>query len=60
MNEGSRRARAEFANKIRPIVAEIRETGIRTWAGLAEALNRRGITSRQGTRWYGSTVKALG
>ena len=60
MNIGARRAREQFANKVRPIVEEIKETGIKTWAGVAEALNRRGISTRQGTRWYGSTVKALG
>jgi len=60
MHIGARRAKEQFAAKIRPIVEEIKETGIKTWAGVAEALNRRGITSRQGTRWYGSTVKAIG
>lgn len=60
MNIGARRAKEQFAAKIRPIVQEIREAGIRTWAGLAQALNRRGISSRTGGTWYGSTVKAIG
>ena len=57
MNEGAKRARVEFASKIRPIIEEIKRTGISTLQGIADCLNRRGIQSRTGKIWHPSNVR---
>ena len=41
------------------VVQEIRAAGITTYAGIAEALNRRGIRTRRGKDWHASTARRL-
>jgi len=42
-----------------PIVASIRASGAITLAGIAVALNARGIRTARGGRWHVSTVQNL-
>lgn len=57
---GAGRARANtFAANVGPIVASIRASGITTLAGIAEALNARGIRTARGGAWYAATVRNL-
>jgi hypothetical protein len=50
--------RAEgFALAVAPIIAGIVASGIGTDAGIAEALNARGIATARGGRWHAQTVK---
>ena len=48
-----------FAASILPLVRAIRASGVYTLAGIAEALNARGIRSVRGSRWHVSTVQNL-
>ena len=57
MNAGAHRAKEEFAAKVRPVIAEIRQAGVSTLKGIAECLNRRGIATRTGKTWYPATVR---
>ncbi len=60
MVEGYRRERVKFVSRVRPIVDEIRSTGVTTLQGIADCLTRRGIPTRTGkTVWFPSTVKTI-
>ena len=60
MVEGYRRQRLEFVNRVRPIIDEIKSTGVSTLTGIADCLNRRGILTRTGKSvWFPSTVKTV-
>lgn len=60
MVEASRRAKAEFLSKVRPMVDEIRQTGVTTLQEIADCMNRRGIPTRTGKSvWFPSTVKTV-
>ncbi len=59
MNEGARKARIDFKNKIVPIINEIKSTGIETLQGVADCLNRRGISTRTGKHWYPTQIRNL-
>jgi DNA invertase Pin-like site-specific DNA recombinase len=48
---------AEFACAIAPIIAGIMASGIGTDAGIAEALNARGVATARGGRWHAQTVR---
>jgi len=48
-----------FAANLMPIVEAIRASGVTTLAGLADALNARGVRSRRGGRWHISAVQNL-
>ena len=48
-----------FAANVLPIVAAIRASGVETLAGIAEALNARGIRSARGGQWRISSVQNL-
>jgi DNA invertase Pin-like site-specific DNA recombinase len=48
-----------FAANVLPIVAAIRASGINTLAGIADALNARGIRSARGGNWHASAVQNL-
>jgi hypothetical protein len=53
-----RRQREKFLKKIRPVIDEIKSTGVSTLTGIADCLNRRGIPTRTGKSvWFPSTVK---
>ena len=63
---GSSFARAQMvinsdthAMNVAPIIAKIREDGIETFQGIADALNDQGITTRSGHRWYAGTVRLI-
>jgi len=52
--------RAEaFASNVMPIVSSIQAAGVTTLAGIAEALNGRGVRTARGGRWHVSTVMNL-
>ncbi len=57
MNIGARKAKIEFIAAIRPLVIEIQKTGVTTLQGVADCLNRRGIETRTGKKWYPATVR---
>jgi DNA invertase Pin-like site-specific DNA recombinase len=60
MVEGYRRQKMEFISKVRPVIDEIKSTGVTTLAGIAQCLTRRGIPTRTGkTVWFPSTVKTV-
>ncbi|MGD9507011.1 MAG: recombinase family protein [Geminicoccaceae bacterium] len=48
-----------FAANVMPIVLSIQATGITTLAGIAQALNGRGVRTARGGRWHVSTVMNL-
>lgn len=47
----------EHAERVLPIIAEIRRAGVSTLQGIADALNARGVRSARGGRWHPSTVR---
>jgi len=54
------RAQAQqFAFNVLPIVESIRAAGITRLAGIAGALNARGIATARGGRWHAATVRRL-
>lgn len=54
----SDKARAH-ADKVAPIVAELRQAGTESLRAIAEALNARGVLTLQGKTWHKSTVRNL-
>jgi DNA invertase Pin-like site-specific DNA recombinase len=50
---------SRFAGNVLPIVAQVRAAGVTTLAGIADALNARGIHTARGGKWYATTVKNL-
>ncbi len=60
MVEGYRRQKLEFIAKVRPIIEEIKSTGVTTLTEIAQCLTRRGIFTRTGKAvWFPSTVKTV-
>lgn len=49
----------QFAGSVQPLVASLQEHGVTTLAGIAEALNGRGVRTARGGRWHVSTVRNL-
>jgi hypothetical protein len=57
---GCRRQKEAFLTKVRPVIDEIKSTGISILMGIADSLNRRGIPTRTGKPvWFASTVKTV-
>ena len=54
-----RAAADHFAASVLPIVQSIRASGITSHAGIAEALNSRGVRTARGGQWYATTVRNL-
>jgi DNA invertase Pin-like site-specific DNA recombinase len=50
---------ARFAANVLPIVEEIRRAGAGTLAGIAGALNARGVPTARGGQWHAATVRNL-
>ena len=50
---------AAFAANVMPIVNSLRASGVTTLAGIADALNARGVPTARGGRWHVSTVMYL-
>ncbi len=50
---------AERAERLRPIVEDIKAGGSISLRGVAGELNKRGILTARGGRWYASTVRQL-
>jgi DNA invertase Pin-like site-specific DNA recombinase len=48
-----------FAANVLPVVQSVRAAGVSTLAGIAAALNARGIKSARNGVWYASSVRAL-
>ena len=60
MMEGYKRDRQNFLNRVRPIIDELKASGVKTLKELALCLTRRAIPTRTGkTVWFGSTVKTV-
>jgi DNA invertase Pin-like site-specific DNA recombinase len=55
----NRAAADRFASNVLPIVKGIRDSGITSHAGIAEALNSRGVRTARGGRWHATTVRNL-
>ncbi len=56
---GNRRTADEFSKQVYPIIEEIKEAGVRSYAGIARALNARGIRTRRDAKWHPATVRNL-
>ena len=48
-----------FAANTLPIIRELRASGVDSYQGLANTLNRRGIRTARGGQWYATTVMNL-
>lgn len=60
MAEGYRRQKLEFLDRVRPVVEEIKSSGVTTLTEIALCLTRRGIPTRTGKSvWFPSTVKTV-
>ena len=60
MRGGYRRQRNQFVATVRPVIEEIKKSGVKTLSEIALCLTRRGIPTRNGKSvWFGSTVKAI-
>ena len=49
----------EFARRIAPIIADIRDGGIDTAKGIARELNERDIEASRGGTWSGKQVRRV-
>jgi hypothetical protein len=49
----------QFAEAVLPIIARLQEVGIRSYRGIAVALNGRGVRTARGGRWQVSNVRNL-
>lgn len=55
----NRKLAEQFALNVLPVIASIRAAGITSLAGVAEALNARGVATARGGRWHAATVRRL-
>jgi DNA invertase Pin-like site-specific DNA recombinase len=55
----NRAAADQFASNVLPIVRTIQASGVISFAGIAEALNARGVLTARGGDWHASTVRNL-
>ena len=57
MAVANKAAKVEFAAKVFPIIQEIKSAGVETLQGVCRCLNARGVSTRNGKRWYPATVR---
>jgi DNA invertase Pin-like site-specific DNA recombinase len=55
----NRKMAADFAANVLPVIETLRNGGVTSLAGLARALNDRGVRTAQGGAWHASSVKNL-
>lgn len=55
----NRKEAVRFAMELRPLILELMLSGHRRPTRLARELNQRGVTTRNGARWYTVTVQRL-
>ena len=48
-----------FAANVLPIIEALRTAGVRDLRGLADALNRRGVSTARGGKWHVSNVRNI-
>lgn len=48
-----------FARNTLPLIRQIQATGVTSWTGIAEILNRRGISAPRGGQWHPASVRTL-
>jgi DNA invertase Pin-like site-specific DNA recombinase len=59
MTAARRQRLSAFAKATRPVVNEIMQTGATSPSEIARCLNRRGIPTANGRKWWPNTVKNL-
>jgi DNA invertase Pin-like site-specific DNA recombinase len=57
--ETRRRRAQQFAQNALPIISQIQHAGVTTYAGIAAALNVRGVRPSRGTSWHANTVRRV-
>jgi len=55
----NRAAADRFAHQIKPVITDLRASGITSIRALAEALNRRQVATAAGGQWHPQTVHRL-
>ena len=55
----NREAARKQADRLRPIIQELRGSGKRSVRAIMEELNARGLTTQRGGRWHPHTVNVL-
>ena len=55
-NDAIRERSKQFALNTLPVIESIQSAGVQTLAGVAKALNDRGVRSARGGRWHSATV----
>lgn len=55
----NKQGKVEFAQRLLPIIDEIKGAGVSTLDGIAKCLTARGIKTRNGGAWYAKTVANL-
>ena len=57
--EANRNRAQQFAANTMPVVDSIRNAGVGSFEGIAEALNARGVRTARGGQWHATTVSRL-
>lgn len=52
-------AAGRHAENVRPVISSIQQSGITSYAAIAEALNNRGIRTGRGGAWYAESVRRV-